>query len=127
MREIKFRAWDKEENKMYECVSVPCDKKDKWPILVYTSDHIINGIDHKNYELMQYTGSKDKNDKEIYEGDILLYTHEAVGQIKRQVVFQYGSYGIEGRVEGTHVIFANILEAEREVIGNIYENKDLLK
>ena len=75
----------------------------------------------------QYTGLKDKNGKEIYEGDIIKYSHKAVGEIKREVRYKYGMYGIEGRHEGTQIPFANILGSEREVVGNIYENPELLE
>ena len=75
----------------------------------------------------QYVGLKDKNGTEIYEGDIIKYSHKAVGEIKREVRYKYGMYGIEGRHEGTQIPFANILGSEREVVGNIYENPELLE
>ena len=52
MREIKFRAWDKDLLKMYS----------KWTVIP---------DDDRSHILMQYTGLKDKNGVEIYEGDIL--------------------------------------------------------
>lgn len=131
MREIKFRAWDKEGKRMIvheqefiplKVTSIgvfkldPCIKENRWEL-----------IEGNRFELMQHTGLKDKNGTEIYEGDILLYSHKAVGKLKRAVVYKYGAFGIEGRVKGTHIMFGNILESEREVIGNIYENKDLLE
>lgn len=102
-REIKFRAWNSKKNKMELDVYKECD------------------------DLMQYTGLKDKNEKEIYEGDILKYFHKATGSIVREVIYKSGAFGIEGTVKGTHIIFGNILESEREVIGNVYENPELLK
>ena len=108
MREIKFRAWHKNAN--YMCQNATTDLLDR--------DYL---------EFMQYTGLKDKNGTEIYEGDILKYSHKAVGSIVREVVYKSGAFGIEGTVKGTHIIFGNILESEREVIGNIYKNPELLK
>lgn len=77
-REHKYKLWDKEENKMYQCVTIACDNKNKWTPLIYTSDHIINGIDHDNYELLEYIGlyyrivRKDgSKPKEIYRCDII--------------------------------------------------------
>ena len=129
-REINIRFWDKTTNTMI------------YPIANYESICIVNGkmkpslsnsiVDNWNwykreYEPLEYTGLKDKNGTEIYEGDIIKYTHKVVGSIVREVVYKSGAFGIEGTVKGTHIIFGNILESEREVIGNIYKNPELLK
>jgi len=83
--------------------------------------------EQRAFNVMQYTGLKDKNGKEIYEGDVIKYFHKVVGEIKRVVNYKYGMYGIKGIMTGTHIPFANILESEYEVIGNIYENSELLE
>ncbi len=128
-REIKFRAWDKFRLKMYSVSSLVQDAN--LFSVGGVGPHIIskdgNLVLLSEIELMQYTGSKDKNGIEIYEGDIIKYYHNYTGEIMREVVFKYGSYGIEGTTKGTHIIFGNILESEREVIGNIYKNPELLK
>lgn len=114
MREIKFRAWNEW-----------ADRKE----MVYFKVDEPKAIENTawNAEIMQYTGLKDKNGKEIYEGDIIKYSHKAVGEIKRVVSYKYGMYGIEGKMKETHIPFANILQSEYEVIGNIYENPELLE
>ena len=65
MREIKFRAWGKENKEIYE------------PDLIYDGKSAelnkspdLQDVDSNNDVLMQYTGLKDKNGKEIFEGDI---------------------------------------------------------
>jgi len=123
-REIKFRAWDEINNKMYPITGISFVNKDVW---LQINDKQIMGANFSEIQIMQYTGLKDKNDKEIYEGDILLYYHHAVGQLIRVVTYKYGAFGIEGSMNGSHIVFGNVLKNEREVIGNIYENPNLLK
>jgi len=118
MREIKFRVWDEKYGMM------PIQK-----ISLKTMKAMPYGwnIAYDFGTVMQYTGLKDKNGKEIYEGDIIKYSHKAVGEIQRVVSYKYGMYGIEGTMKETHIPFANILQSEYEVIGNIYENPELLE
>lgn len=130
-REIKFRAWDYDTNIMVypdsELETTFCF--DKVGLSVYHN----NGQEMSSFELMQYTGIKDKNGKEVYEGDIIKYSSDVinsfyrVNEIFREVRFKYGMYGIKGIEDGTHIPFGNILKCQYEVIGNIYENPELLE
>lgn len=130
-REIKFRAWNKLEKRMesvnfirfflnaYTMVSTRYrDEKSK----NYMMTSLLDGSD--NVILMQYTGLKDKNGNEIYEGDIVtgLFNHtDIIGHIV------YGSdatFFIERK--GLYGIGLNNAEDWLEVVGNIYENPELL-
>jgi uncharacterized phage protein (TIGR01671 family) len=117
MREIKFRAVDKIHNRM--CVVIALGFLSNEATCTYT----INGLKQhvalkigEQCELMQYTGLKDKNGKEIYEGDI----------VKNDWVHKGDLFVVE---EGYSMLSWNFAYSGKtwEVIGNIYENPELLK
>lgn len=131
MREIKFRAWDGKWNVMYYSHGEPYGVylfHEEWMI----ATRFDNGygdkagdvdIDGKDYHLMQYTGLKDKNGKEIYEGDI-------VGYKKQVVTMKYGKWMMINDQDLQNKILFDCLSDDPEntfVIGNIYENPELLK
>ena len=117
-REIKFRAWDYDTNTMIypdsELETIFCF--DKVGLSVYHN----NGQEISSFELMQYTGLKDRNGKEIYEGDIVRYFKDELGIVK----FVAGSFIIDG-----NTCYESFLElgGKIAIVGNIYENPDLLE
>ncbi|MGL6186112.1 MAG: YopX family protein [Clostridium chrysemydis] len=123
MREIKFRAWDKTTKKLQDVYSINFGNKDVW--LKENKKRII-GANFFEIELMQYIGLKDKNGKEIYEGDIL---KDDYGKIDRVIYYDY-MFDLENFYDNGYEI-ANQAFSEGtdkfEVIGNIYENPELLK
>lgn len=130
MREIKFRAWDKKNNHMiYDVqteikigeVGFTSGKLGK--MNMYT--HFDEYFNDDNFEMMQYTGLKDKNDKEIYEGHIVKLFYPDMGHKiifdKDTAMFGYYYKSIYGK------FFCGLYRhlKDIEIIGNIYENPEL--
>ncbi|WP_314394817.1 YopX family protein [Leptotrichia shahii] len=121
MREIKFRAWLKEERKMVNVetlfigINRLCFGNSKTEDLFFR--------DFEEVELMQYTGLKDKNGKEIYEGDIY---HVGDKNIRYLVV--WFDSGFEGKqLRSTSYAGLKSWAKDIEILGNIYENPELLE
>lgn len=112
MREIKFRAWDKENKTMlYDYFRVCPDG-----IVVDSNNQSLYG----EVELMQYTGLKDKNGKEIYDGDIVHFNTLGGNNMYYEVKWSDAKTGFKP----TRLTKTN--QAEIEIIGNIYSDPHLL-
>ena len=112
MREIKFRAWDKLTQRM-----------------IY---RVFNTRNDEDYILMQYTGLKDKNGKEIYEGDIIKQGDNPECWFAPRVVeFKHGAWmggDIRIFVEHDSVEYqGTVSNNEWEILGNIHQHSHLLK
>ena len=152
MREIKFRVWDNEENKFFE----PTYKAYAGELLDLSIGlggdlHIrtLKGTEHESkfpgrYTLMQYTGLKDKNGVEIYEGDVFrIETEEDFGDTRDYYIVtfvkEWGMFatlftgerigylnrGVEHLDEQMFWTFTLEDAQESEIIGNIYERPEL--
>ena len=123
MREIKFRVWHKEKKIISEVLGIDILHKE----IFFSNEDVdcYEHVDFKNIELMQYTGLKDKNGKEIYEGDILF---ESFGEKYYKVVFENGSFRaeFEGDFEEYSFDLIDVVAQGYEVVGNIYQNPELL-
>jgi uncharacterized phage protein (TIGR01671 family) len=122
MREIKFRAWDEKFKMMNEVIVMDFDSR---------KVNLHPDYNHQSYfkdvVLMQYTGLKDKNGVEIYEGDILKYCFEMEREEDNDegqgvVVFKNGMFTVE-KME----YYQALSDYKTDVIGNLHENPELLK
>ena len=122
MREIKFRAWDKENKKMMKVSSLSSENKE----IAVRENGTYHFFRMQNLELMQYTGLKDKSGKEIYEGDIVLVKPGGVSTWYKTVVeFKEGAL-IASLINGEnhfYIFNPGFDSNDFEVIGNVYENK----
>lgn len=125
MREIKFRAWDGKRmtksgimfNNSNGCLTVPNS-------LSFNEGNLPTDL---QYHLMQFTGLHDRNGAEIYEGDILK-THDEIVKVyfnEAMACFDIEYEG--GDTEALVPPMGEWVEKHNEIIGNIYENPELIK
>jgi len=125
MREVKFRAWDNYDKKMVSWMEILENRS-------YTYDFMNNVL--KNLIPQQFTGLLDKNGKEIYEGDICRGTMPDTERDEpfdlMEVKYEDASFSLYRIKNNRGLYFGELdmpaLNKSIEVIGNIFENSELL-
>lgn len=135
----KFRAWDKARNEMnYKVMVGNCDTDDEnWTCPIIWIEERQDWLHFDDYDsIMQSTGLFDKNGKEIFEGDIVRTTRflGRADEIGGFYEYEKDYVGVVKVLEGSWVIDTGIVAVrlwseidESEVLGNIYENPELLE
>lgn len=134
MRELKFRIWDTLSKKyISQRHYLSSMKVDESGIATFTYKQHLDG----GFIIQQYTGLKDRYDKEIYEGDIVRAWNQGsshVGEIRWRlegapIIFIYPAYhdGQFWFLHGSKTKDGVYVDCGIEVIGNIFENSELLK
>ena len=154
MREIKFRAWDKDRKKIGIVHNIlfgiePLSKTELMHRTEYQAIHLLDGsipkledeftvtieilrgdeIGDTSKYIMQYTGLKDQNNKEIYEGDIVGMFHNTQRSLVEWDI-ECGCWSISMQKSVGHHVTDELLGAHLsvvEIIGNIYQNPELIK
>jgi uncharacterized phage protein (TIGR01671 family) len=126
-KKIKFKVWCKGTS------DNPNFNKPRW---INPNDFIFRkyypyfpdlDVDSEHFEIVQFTGLEDKNGKEVFEGDIIRVTYDMDGEIETYlspVVFEGGAFGDKF---DCFFSYSFIPSFQMEVLGNIFENPELLK
>ncbi len=125
----KFRAWDRLRKEMnYKVMVGNCDTDDEnWTCPVIWIEDRKKRLHFDDYDsIMQSTGLVDKNGKEIFEGDIVKMSKDVYSEpTYYEVVRHYGgAYRLESKQHGCELWLRH---TDCEVVGNIYENPELLE
>lgn len=121
MRVVEFRAWDINKQEYITWFEIGCEG-------CVTTQEPNCSPDYPNVILEQYIGLKDKNDKKIYEGDIVLDYYDGDDAYIVEWDEDTASFRLTGTDNIASVSFDNFYsDKELEVIGNIHENKELIK
>ena len=134
MREIKFRVWNKKLNRFApdSCsINLQGDDEGVW-FDTFTGNFDVEFWPMEDCELLQFTGLKDKDGVEIYEGDVLRYVWKSkIETITREVLFIDGCFAVKESDNCDHALCGICSDENHKgshvgfVIGNIYENPSI--
>ena len=135
MREIKFRVWDKNDKRISIYPQMIDFYNKRIGYMQYQTEYMPDtsysfpvGFEEFEYsELMEWTGLCDKNGEEIYEGDIVkLKNNHGIGVVK--YYDEWGAFVVENvKFKPSVVLGISYYKEEIEILGNIYENPELIK
>ncbi len=129
----KFRVWVNKIKAIFEpddIIDINYEEKEIFTQDIYFVDglpdsRVLRRYDFDEIEPMQSTGLKDKNGKEIFEGDVVKMVKDVYSEPTYYEVVRHrgGAYRIESKQHGCELWLRH---TDCEVVGNIYENKELL-
>jgi uncharacterized phage protein (TIGR01671 family) len=125
MREIKFRAWDRDNKKWLDTGYLAISPESGELLEAHDPGEFVI-FDSTNYALMQFTGLKDKNGKEIYEGDWCRFMRRGESFETKQGLVEFFGSGFKAVIDDREDALNLDRYYEIETIGNIYENPELL-
>lgn len=125
MREIKFRCWDTKNKKMLDVQELDYQNSYNGQPMIRTTMYN-DYFDTEDMILMQFTGLKNKNEKEIYEGDILKINYIGGNGFEyKEVIEDRGAFCVNYSKD-YHPLLNEVNNCS-EIVGNIYQNPELLK
>ena len=125
-RKIKFRAWDNVNNQMLDVQELNFEDCFYGGYTTVRTTMYSDYFDIREIPIMQYTGLHDKNGKEIYEGDIVrIIVNNNIEKICK-VEFKNGIFGVMFSKNKDLTAFPHFCNTTFEIIGNIYDNPELL-
>ena len=122
----KFRAWHKTWEEMGKVKRIRFDGEGNVTTVLFEGKILGVNTHTDEIEFMQSTGLKDKNGKEIFEGDIVKMATDVYSKLTYYEVVRHrgGAYRLESKQHGCELWLRH---ADCEVVGNVYENPELLE
>lgn len=127
MRDIKFRVWDNENKEMLKVQELDFESTFYGGRIAIRTDQYNDYFDTEDMILMEYTGLKDKNGKEIYEGDIIQYDDIHKGVVEYSEEYAQFILKETGSIADEYEALGEFNIKVFEILGNIYDNPELLE